>query len=183
MSTQVERSPQRQSCVSRDTQVSSATCRLVNGRLLWADRLDSRGSRKPIRPVGVEPMRARATVRRRNGGFSLVELLVTILLAGIIFLAMVPLFVSGLKTTSTNTRRIIATNIAQARIESMRMLNWNDITQANLNSNTFADGQFATTYTPPAGGNPYTITTSVSPSASPSPMPSYKVVTVTVTTR
>ena len=81
-------------------------------------------------------------------------MLVTILLAGIIFLAMVPLFVSGLKTTSTNTRRIIATNLAQARIESMRMLNWNDITQANLNSNTFADGQFATTYTPPRGRQP-----------------------------
>lgn len=126
-------------------------------------------------------MRARATLRPGEHGFSLVELLVTVVLAGIIFLAMVPLFVSGLKTTSTNTRRIVATNIAQARIESMRMLNWNEITQANLNSSTFAAGQFATTYTPPAGGHPYTITTSVSPTASPSPMPTYKTVAVTVT--
>ena len=126
-------------------------------------------------------MRARATLRPGERGFSLVELLVTVVLAGIIFLAMVPLFVSGLKTTSTNTRRIVATNIAQARIESMRMLNWNEITQANLNSSTFAAGQFATTYTPPAGGHPYTITTSVSPTASPSPMPTYKTVAVTVT--
>jgi prepilin-type N-terminal cleavage/methylation domain-containing protein len=122
----------------------------------------------------------RGPLRSRRAGFTMVELLVTITLAGIVFCAMVPLFVQLLKTTSTNTRRVIATNLAQARIESIRMLNWNDITQANLNSSTFAAGQFATTYTPPAGGKPYTITTTVSPSNSPSPMPSFKQVSVTV---
>jgi type II secretory pathway pseudopilin PulG len=122
----------------------------------------------------------------------LVELLVTIVLAGIIFLAMVPLFVSALKKTSGNSRRVIATNVAQARIEKIRMLAANmgpspgsttsytgyaAITPANMNSSSYDGGLFATTW-PAAGGQPYTITTSVSPSDSPTP--AYKTVTVTV---
>jgi prepilin-type N-terminal cleavage/methylation domain-containing protein len=126
----------------------------------------------------------------RNGGFSLIELIVTVVLAGIIFLAMVPLFVSGLKNTSTNTRRVVATNLAQARIEKVRILadgpspgttagptGFAAITQANLNSATFDGGLFATTYTPPAGGQAYNITTNVSTDSTSAP---YKTVTVTV---
>jgi prepilin-type N-terminal cleavage/methylation domain-containing protein len=142
-------------------------------------------------------MRATAHVRRGERGFSLIELLITIFLAGIIFLAMVPLFVSGLKTTSTNSRRVVATNIAQARIETIRMLGANmaspspystsattgytAITPTNLNSNTWNPTLISTTYTPPAGGQPYNITTSVSPDPAVSPTPAYKTVTVTVT--
>ena len=86
-------------------------------------------------------MSALSYKRRGNGGFSLVELLVTVVLAGIIFLAMVPLFVSVLKKTSTDTRRVVATNLAQARVERAKMLAYADITQDNLNSTTFAAGQ------------------------------------------
>ena len=122
-------------------------------------------------------------------GFSLIELLVTVVLAGIVFLAMVPLFVSALKTTSTNSRRVIATNVAQARIEKIRMLGasmgsttgptgFAAITSANMNSSTFDGGLFAGSYTPAGGGSAYTINTTVSTDATTAP---YKTVTVTVT--
>jgi prepilin-type N-terminal cleavage/methylation domain-containing protein len=136
--------------------------------------------------------------RRDNNGFSLVELIVTVVLAGIIFLAMVPLFVSVLKGTSTNARRVIATNIAQKRIEQIRLLSakmaspspnsttattgYAAITTANLNSSTWnAAMGISPSYTPAAGGKPYTITTSVSPDPAVNPTPAYKTVTVTVT--
>ena len=117
--------------------------------------------------------------RRGNGGFSLVELLVTVVLAGIIFLAMVPLFVSVLKKTSTDTRRVVATNLAQARVERAKMLAYADITQVNLNSATFAAGQFNTSFTPAKGGLPYTITTTVT-TPTPTAAPPYKTIVVTV---
>ena len=136
-------------------------------------------------------MTAPTHAERRNGGFSLIELIVTVVLAGIIFLAMTPLFVSGLKNTSTNTRRVVAANLAQARIEKVRILadgpspgttagptGFAAITQANLNSATFDGGMFATTYTPPAGGQAYNINTTVSTDSTSAP---YKTITVTVT--
>ena len=140
-------------------------------------------------------MSATANVRRGGRGFSLIELLVTIVLAGIIFLAMVPLFASGLKTTSTNTRRVVATNIAQARLETIKLLaasmapspspysttattGYSAVTNANLTSGTWNAALLPTTYTPPAGGQPYNITYSVSPTANPTP--AAKTVTVTV---
>jgi prepilin-type N-terminal cleavage/methylation domain-containing protein len=118
--------------------------------------------------------------RHATRGFSMVELLVTIVLAGIIFAAMVPLFASALKKTSGDNLRVTATNIAQDRLEKVRQLNYADITLANLSSSTFANNQFGTSFTPSVGGKPYTITYEVSPSPSPSPQLSYKKVTVTV---
>ena len=112
-------------------------------------------------------------------GFSLIELLVTVTLAGIIFIAMVPLFVSVLKTTSTSNRRVIATNLAQARLEAVRMLPFSSITQTNLNSSTFAAGQFNPSFTPAKGGQPYTISIAVA-TPTPTANPLYKTVTVAV---
>jgi prepilin-type N-terminal cleavage/methylation domain-containing protein len=124
-------------------------------------------------------MSALARKRRGQRGFSLIELLVTVVLAGIIFLAMVPLFVNVLKKSSTDERRVIATNLAQARVERVRMLAYADITPTNLNSTTFAAGQFNTSFTPVKGGAPYTITTTVT-TPTPTAAPPYKTVTVTV---
>ena len=124
-------------------------------------------------------MSALSHKRRGNGGFSLVELLVTVVLAGIIFLAMVPLFVSVLKKSSTDTRRVVATNLAQARVDRVKMLAYADITPANLNSATFAAGQFNPSFTPAKGGLPYTITTTVT-TPTPTAAPPYKTVVVTV---
>ena len=124
-------------------------------------------------------MSALSYKRRGNGGFSLVELLVTVVLAGIIFLAMVPLFVSVLKKSSTDTRRVVATNLAQARVDKVKMLAYADITPDNLNSATFAAGQFNTSFTPAKGGQPYTITTTVT-TPTPTAAPPYKTISVTV---
>ena len=124
-------------------------------------------------------MSALSYKRRGDGGFSLVELLVTVVLAGIIFLAMVPLFVSVLKKTSTDTRRVVATNLAQARVDKVKMLAYADITPDNLNSATFAAGQFNTSFTPAKGGLPYTITTTVT-TPTPTAAPPYKTIAVTV---
>jgi prepilin-type N-terminal cleavage/methylation domain-containing protein len=93
---------------------------------------------------------------RSQRGFSMVELLVTIVLAGIIFAAMVPVFANALQETSRDNFRVTATNIAQDRIEKIRMLNFADITSDNLNSSTFADNAFGTSFTT-VNGKQYTI--------------------------
>jgi len=118
----------------------------------------------------------RPGARREQRGFSLVELLVTVTLAGIIFVAMVPMFVSVLKKTSTNERRVIATNLGQARLEDARMLGYANLTAANMTTN------FGATFVAAHGGAPYNITYSVAPgpTTSASPTPAYKTVTVSV---
>jgi prepilin-type N-terminal cleavage/methylation domain-containing protein len=92
----------------------------------------------------------------RHGGFSMIELLVTVVLAGIIFAAMVPMFANALKETSRDNFRVTATNIAQDRIEKIRMLNFIDITADNLNDPNYADKQFGTSFTT-ISGKTYTI--------------------------
>lgn len=127
-------------------------------------------------------MDATARSPRDTGGFSLVELLVTILLAGIIFAAMVPFFVSALKKTSGDHFRVTATNIAQDRLEKVRQLPYTQIvadaanptSSPNLYNPAFAGGQFATSYKPPASSKTYTIGYAVQT------YPSYKKVAVTV---
>jgi prepilin-type N-terminal cleavage/methylation domain-containing protein len=109
-------------------------------------------------------------------GFSLIELLVTILIAGVVFAAMVPFFANALKASSRDQDRNVAANIAQDRIEQIRLLaytslGYTSVTQANLISppspqDKFGDGKFGTTYTL-ADGSTYSVGYSVSPSASP----------------
>ena len=130
------------------------------------------------------PVRARPTAR----GFSMVELLVAIFMAGIIFAAMVPVFAGALKKSASDNNRVTATSLAQERIERVRALPFKDITASNLNSATWPPG-----VSPPwfdtstnVGGKPYTFHTDVvdglAPAGSPagSPVP-YKSVTVAVT--
>jgi len=103
-------------------------------------------------------VRARHAVR----GFSLVELLVTIVLAGIIFAAMVPVFVSALKKSSADGLRVTATNIAQDRIEQVRLLSYQVISDSNLNNppspaSEFGDGRFGPIITPAGSSKSYHI--------------------------
>jgi prepilin-type N-terminal cleavage/methylation domain-containing protein len=105
--------------------------------------------------------------RSRDAGFSLVELLVTVVLAGIIFAAMTPVFVQALKKSTADNLRVTATNIAQDRIEKARLLNYSDIASvAYLNST------LGTTET--VGGKTYTVTYGLDPQAK------YKAITVEV---
>lgn len=83
----------------------------------------------------------------RQAGVTLVELLVTMVIAGIVFAAMVPLFLSAQQVSSMDQMRNIALNLAQDRIEKIRGLNYDDITQDDLQSPGFAGGQFGTSWT------------------------------------
>lgn len=98
----------------------------------------------------------------------MVELLVSVVVAGIIFAAMVPFFANALKRTSADELRVDATNIAQDRIEQVRLLKYSDITAANLNysptpPSPFGDGRFGPTYTQVGESKPYHISYEVDP--------------------
>jgi type II secretory pathway pseudopilin PulG len=76
----------------------------------------------------------------------MVELLVTVVLAGVIFAAMVPVFANALKQTTNDNFRVTATNIAQDRIEKIRTLDFLEISEGNLNDSSFADNEFGTSF-------------------------------------
>jgi len=128
--------------------------------------------------------------RRDERGFSFVELLVTIVLAGIIFAAMVPVFVSAQKASSGDRARNIASNVAQDRIEKIRLLGFDQIVADENNPTTvpnlyngaaaFAGGQFGGTYAPPGSTKPYQIDYTVENVPSTGAV-NYKRVSVTVT--
>ena len=69
------------------------------------------------------------SVRARRGarGFSFVELLVTIIIAGIAFAAMVPLFVQAQRRTRPTTCETSRLQIAQDKIEKIRQLSYEEI--------------------------------------------------------
>jgi prepilin-type N-terminal cleavage/methylation domain-containing protein len=118
-------------------------------------------------------------------GFSFIELLVTVVLAGIVFAAMVPVFAGALKKTTGDNLRVTAVNIAQDRIEKIRQLPYADIVAVsatptalpNLYNTAFpttAPGIFAPTYKPFGSNKTYYIDYSVST------YPTYKDVQVSV---
>ena len=122
----------------------------------------------------------------RQDGFSFVELLVTIIIAGIAFAAMVPLFISAQQATASDQLRNSALQLAQDKLEKIRALDYDLITVTNLNSSTFASGQFGTSVQWPTGGGAtrtfavaYSIT--LLPLGSQNGQETYKQVTVTVT--
>ena len=114
-------------------------------------------------------------------GFSLVELLVTVVLAGIVFAALVPVFVSAQKASSGDRSRNIATNVAQDRIEKIRLLAFDQIVDdaSHLRSSSFAGGQFGSTYTPAGSTKEYSVAYSVENVPSTGAV-NYKRVSVTV---
>jgi prepilin-type N-terminal cleavage/methylation domain-containing protein len=124
---------------------------------------------------------------RRDAGFSLVELLVTIVIAAIVFAAMVPLFVTASKTSSADRARNIAMDVAQGRIDSIQLLSWSQLTgdqtalANNLNSSSFEGGHFGSTYKPPGSNAVYAVTYQVTPVTS-SGVTTYVRVQVQVTT-
>jgi prepilin-type N-terminal cleavage/methylation domain-containing protein len=86
------------------------------------------------------------SVRARRGahGFSFIELLVTIVIAGIALAALVPVFVSAQMKGAGDTARNVALNLAQDRVEKVRRLDYDLITESNLTSLTFQGGHFGT---------------------------------------
>ncbi len=138
--------------------------------------------RRAPRALAVHPAHLRSeSLRSSSAGFSLVELLVTIVLAGIVFAALVPVFVSAQKASSGDRARNVANNIAQDRIEKIRLLAFDQIVNdaSHLQSGTFAGGQFGSTFTPAGSAKPYSVVYSVENVPSTGAV-NYKRVSVTV---
>jgi prepilin-type N-terminal cleavage/methylation domain-containing protein len=85
----------------------------------------------------------RATPRRDGAqrGVTMVELLVTIIIAGIAFAALVPVFVYATKASAGDNARTVALGVAQDKIERIRSLPYDKVAIENLN-----DGAFATAH-------------------------------------
>jgi len=121
---------------------------------------------------------------RCQRGFTLVELLVTIIIAAIVFAAMVPFIANALSRTAEDQVRVDANNIAQDRIEQIRLLDFAQITAADLNyspsptTNPFGDGRFGPTYTLYGQSRPYTVKYLVTPTPLPTSLQKYIKVTV-----
>ncbi|MEI8191940.1 MAG: type II secretion system protein, partial [candidate division NC10 bacterium] len=126
------------------------------------------------------------SVRTRHAarGFSMVELLITIIIAGIVFAGMVPLFVTVLGKNADDNMRNISAFLAQDKVERLRQLDYMEITPTNLNSSTFKSGQFGNTvpYQTGAGTKNFTVSYSVAtlPSDATSLTEQYKEVAVDV---
>lgn len=92
-------------------------------------------------------MRARLTARLAadDRGFTLVEMMVSILLLAIIFSAMVTVIATSLRSMSREEQRVRATQLAQEELERLRAITW-DCAGFDV-----ADGDYASTYTNPAG--------------------------------
>ena len=120
----------------------------------------------------------------RAAGFSFIELLVTIIIAGIAFAALVPLFVQAQTTSSGDKMRAVALNIAQDRMEKLRQLDFELITEENLNDGDFYFGEFGDTWTEATEGGErefnVTYVVSATPVSAADDRVAYKVVTVTV---
>jgi len=122
---------------------------------------------------------------RREAGFSFIELLVTIVIAGIAFAAIVPTFLSAQSKNSDDNMRNIALQLARDKVEKIRQLPYEQITVGNLNSSSFADEQFGTTWDAHGGGGVsktlgITYTVAGLPVGVPAAQQTVKQVTVTV---
>ena len=100
-----------------------------------------------------------------SAGFSFIELLVTIVIAGIAFAALVPLFIDVQKRDSGDNARNVALQVAQDKIEKVRQLDYDQITAANLANASYAGGQFGSYWDSVRNSNTkrYTIQYTVSP--------------------
>jgi hypothetical protein len=120
-----------------------------------------------------------------QAGIGFIELLVTIVLAGLVFAAIVPMFVLAQKKNSADNMRNIALQVAQDKTEKIRQLDYDAITLANLQSSSFASGQFGPAFIARSGGGStrtlhIAYTVSLMPSGSSAGSEKYKKVVVDV---
>jgi type II secretory pathway pseudopilin PulG len=88
----------------------------------------------------------------REAGFSFVELLITIIIASLAFVAMVPVFVGAQQASSGDLMRNSALQLAQDKLEKIRGLDYDLIDQTALTNNTVPNNLFGTDVTWSTGG-------------------------------
>ncbi len=114
-----------------------------------------------------------------SAGFSMVELLVTVIIAGVVFAAVGPVIVNALDRTGEDEVRVDGNAIAQDRLEQVRLLSYTDITEGNLNyspsptANPFGDGRFGPAYNLYSEETTYTVTYFVTPTPYPTSLQKY----------
>jgi Tfp pilus assembly protein PilV len=120
-------------------------------------------------------------------GFSMIELLVTMAMATLVFGAMVPMYVGMQKQNAADTVRNEALQIARDKMEKIRLLDYDQVTVAYLNANGSPSGSgvFGTSWTAEAGtsaAKDFTITYTVTniPIGSPDGSEDHKQVQVAV---
>jgi prepilin-type N-terminal cleavage/methylation domain-containing protein len=131
--------------------------------------------------------RLRAAYPATQRGFSFIELLVTLIIAGVVFAALLPFFANALSRTSEDEVRVDANTIAQDRLEQIRLLPFTQITEPNLRlsptptptSSQFGDGRFGPTYSLYGEGRPYSVQYYVTPTPYATSLEKYVKVTVT----
>lgn len=125
---------------------------------------------------------ARVRTRNRQSGFSLVELMATVFIAGVAFAGIVPLFTQVSSASSAERSRTVARNIAQQRVETIRLLDYSSIDEALLNDGGALAGRFGNSaqVNVEGGTKVYTVTYDVA-EKSVDGRESYKEVSVTVT--
>lgn len=89
--------------------------------------------------------------RSGHAGLTLIELLVTIVIAGIAFAAIVPVVVQALQAGQGDRARALALSVAQDRVEKVRELGYQELSTANLEDPDFHFGLFGTTSNGPDG--------------------------------
>ncbi len=93
----------------------------------------------------------RACDRSGHAGLTLIELLVTIIIAGIAFAAIVPVVVQALQAGQGDRARALALSVAQDRVEKVRELGYEELSADNLEDPDFHFGLFGTTSNGPDG--------------------------------
>ena len=89
--------------------------------------------------------------KRGNGGFTFIEILITLTVIGLLFVPVMQLFSNSLYSTSENLDRITAMNLAQSEME--RTINLN-MTKAQIK-------KIGTQIFPPLGEPPFDINKSL----------------------
>ena len=126
----------------------------------------------PGRGGECEAMNTSVRVRHAMRGFSMVELLVTIVIASLVLLALGPIFANAIKLGSSDKSRVVAFNMAQQAVESCRRMTFEQVVTATWTQ----DEETAT------GKKPFTVHREVvdNPAASPTGPIVSKQVSVTV---
>lgn len=124
----------------------------------------------------------------REAGFTMMEMLVTIIIAGIFFAAMIPFLASAQQKTAGDNMRNIALQVARDKVEKLRQLDYDKVdatwlsTHGPTAASRNASGQFGTLWVASSGtgAKDFTITYVVTPVAATATQAEYKSVEVSV---